>query len=197
MSEVRGTVLAVNGKSVNGKTIYEVAFSDGQTYATFNNVVADAAKRLQGQPAVAQTTAKQKGQYTNYYLDSIEPGEGAVQQSGAVAHGESTPSAIAIKEDYQRKMAPEVEQRVTRLSVIATAFGYAGQAGLTEEEALALARRLYKAAYFGEVKEAPVTHEPVPQAPPRAPEGASGAEVQAQVTEVFAEATAAPTTPEW
>ena len=178
MSEVRGTVLAVNGKNVNGKTIYEVAFSDGQTYATFNNTVADAAKRLQGQPAVAQTTAKQKGQYTNYYLDSIEPGEGAVQQA------ESTPSAIAIKEDYQRKMAPEVEQRVTRLSVIATAFGYAGAAGLDEEEALALARRLYKAAYFGTV-EPPVTHEP-----PRA-------DVEAQVAEVVGSASAGAGTPDW
>ena len=184
MSEVRGTVLAVNGKSVNGKTIYEMAFSDGQTYATFNNSVADAAKRLQNQPAVIQVTEKQKEKngvvYTNYYLESVEPGEGAVQ------HAESTPAAIAIKEDYQRKMAPEVEQRVTRLSVIATAFGYAGQAGLDEQEALALAKRLYNVAYYGKPSEPvatqhPVTHEPAPE------------KIQEQVAEVLG----SPTTPEW
>lgn len=186
MSEVRGTVLAVNGKSVNGKTIYEVAFSDGQTYATFNNEKADAAKRLQGQPAVMQTTLKTVSKndkvYTNYYLDSIEPGIGATV-------AETTPQAIAIKEDYQRKMAPEVEQRVTRLSVIATAFQYAGAVGSSEEYALDLARRLYKIAYYGHIPEAngkvPDTHEPAPEV------------IKAQVAEVVGSAGAGAGTPDW
>lgn len=193
MSEVRGSVLGVNGKSVNGKTIYEVAFSDGQTYATFKNDIADTAKRLQGQPAVIQVTektvTKNGNVYTNHYLDSIEPGAGATPSGG-------TPQSIAIKEDYQRKMAPEVEQRVTRLSVIATAFAYAGAAGMDIEEALTLAKKLYKVAYYGETKiaEPPVT---VVDEPPRAsangaPDGVNGADVAAQVAEVVGAGT-----PDW
>jgi hypothetical protein len=178
MSEVRGTILAVNGKSTSKGTCYEVALSDGQTYSTFNNGIADAAKRLQGQPAIIQFTEKQttKGDkvYTNLYLESVEPGAGAV---------ETTPQAIAIKEDYQRKMAPEVEQRVTRLSVIATAFGYAGAIGADEDYALGLAKKLYQVAYYGKIQlggEPPVTYEPAPE------------EIAAQVAEVVGAGT-----PDW
>lgn len=180
MNEVRGTVLAVNGKSTGKGPIYEVAFSDGQTYATFKNEIADAAKRLQGQPAVIQVTSKTKGQYTNYYLDSIEPGQGAI---------EGAPTPIPVSTTNTGGRSPEVEQRIVRQNVLGTAFNYAAQMGESEEFALGLAKRLYQIAYYG--KEVPNTYEP-------APETMNGSEIQKQVAEVVGSASAGTsTTPDW
>lgn len=72
--DIVGQVLSVQGRPINsGKTIYEIAFGDGNTYVTFKGQLAEKANALKGQQASARVTVKQKGDFTNYYLDDIAP----------------------------------------------------------------------------------------------------------------------------
>jgi hypothetical protein len=196
--QITGSVLGVEGRSVNGKTIYDVAFSDGVKYATFKQPVADAAQRLVGQPAVADVTVKQKGQYMNYYLDEIAPGAGASQLPLAPAI-----SPIPVNTGVGR--SPEVEQRIVRQNVIGTAFNFiahvytgAGEEALAEAKghALALAKELYSHAFHGQAPHNGVfvgnTLDGVPGTQPR-----TSPEVAAQVNEVVGAPAVAVGTPDW
>lgn len=72
MSEIHGQIKAVNGKTTpTGKTVYEIEFSDGKTYATFKQDVAVEARAAIGSSVTAEVSEQQKGQYTNYYWNGI------------------------------------------------------------------------------------------------------------------------------
>jgi hypothetical protein len=56
-----------------GNTRYVVRSSDGDEYTTFREAIGEAAQRAKGSRARITYHEQQRGQYTNVYLDKIEP----------------------------------------------------------------------------------------------------------------------------
>ncbi len=56
-----------------GTTRYVLRDSEGNEYTTFRESIGEAAKGLDGQRARIEYHESQRGQYTNVYLDKIEP----------------------------------------------------------------------------------------------------------------------------
>jgi hypothetical protein len=56
-----------------GNVRYVVKDSQGNEYTTFREAIGDAAKRLEGARVHIEYHENQRGQYTNVYLDKVEP----------------------------------------------------------------------------------------------------------------------------
>jgi hypothetical protein len=56
-----------------GNVRYVVKDSEGNEYTTFREAIGDAAKRLEGARVHIEYHENQRGQYTNVYLDKVEP----------------------------------------------------------------------------------------------------------------------------
>lgn len=172
MQEIVGQVLGVTGRTTrNGKTAYDVAFSDGNTYTTFSPQLATQAQQLQGQAVSARVSVTQRGQYTNLNLEAIAPQGQLAPMAMPVQPGTAIPlptvgvpaqsaaqvAGIPIQQNGRGK-DPAVEQRIVRQNVLGTAFAFVGDLfqgtgpeALAEakEIALGLARELFHIAYYG------------------------------------------------
>jgi hypothetical protein len=60
-----------------GNVRYVVRDSEGNEYTTFREGIGEQAQRLEGQRARIEFHENQRGQYTNVYLDKVEPAEEA------------------------------------------------------------------------------------------------------------------------
>jgi hypothetical protein len=67
----------------SGNTRYVSKDANGTEYTTFREDIGERAKRLQGQRVRLEYHEERRGQYTNVYLDRIEPAEQAAGQAGA------------------------------------------------------------------------------------------------------------------
>ena len=56
-----------------GNTRYVVRDTDGNEYTTFREAIGERARQLQGQRVRIEFHENQRGQYTNVYLDKVEP----------------------------------------------------------------------------------------------------------------------------
>ena len=56
-----------------GNTRYVVRDGDGNEYTTFREAIGNKAQQLQGRRVRIEYHENQKGQYTNVYLDKVEP----------------------------------------------------------------------------------------------------------------------------
>jgi hypothetical protein len=56
-----------------GNVRYVVRDADGKEYTTFREGIGEAAKRAEGRRARIEYHENQRGQYTNVYLDKVEP----------------------------------------------------------------------------------------------------------------------------
>jgi hypothetical protein len=56
-----------------GNIRYVARDSDGKEYTTFREGIGEAAKRAEGRRARIEYHENQRGQYTNVYLDKVEP----------------------------------------------------------------------------------------------------------------------------
>jgi hypothetical protein len=56
-----------------GTVRYVARDSDGNEYTTFRESIGEDAKRFEGQRARIEYHESQRGQYTNVYLDKVEP----------------------------------------------------------------------------------------------------------------------------
>jgi len=157
--DIQGTVLNVAGRSTKtGKTVYDISFSDGVVYSTFDNALATQAQGLQGQPVVINGEVRQNGQYTNHNLIAIRAAAGGlVAGPGASPSLPLGASIIPIAPATQgRGRDPEVEARIVRQSSMATAFNFvghvlsgSGEYDNAKETALALAKELFGHAFHG------------------------------------------------
>jgi hypothetical protein len=59
-----------------GTTRFVLRDAGGNEYTTFRERIGAAAKKLEGSPARIKFHEQQRGEYTNVYLDSIEPAAG-------------------------------------------------------------------------------------------------------------------------
>lgn len=154
-TEVQGTILSATGRGVSGgRTIYDIAFSDGVKYTTFDGQIAGQASALVGQPVIATVTTKQSqdGRYTNHYFEGVRSGNGAAPQAAPVPAVVTAPVATApvpvIDPD-------EKDRKLTRMFALKAAFAFVGSAyegtgpeGVAEgaEVAFKLAAELYAKA---------------------------------------------------
>lgn len=172
MQDVPGSVLGVTGRQTrNGRTVYEVAFSDGNKYSTFDPNLATKAQQLQGQAVSARVEITQNGQYTNFNLKDIAPqGQlpamampapaGMAIPIAGVAPAAGIPMQQPAQQGGGKGFTEDDKVRITKLAVLATAFDFvgnllsgAGPDGLEEGVDLAetLAKRLYEQARAHEV----------------------------------------------
>ncbi len=56
-----------------GNVRYVMRDADGKEYTTFREAIGEAAKRAEGRRARIEFHENQRGQYTNVYLDKVEP----------------------------------------------------------------------------------------------------------------------------
>jgi hypothetical protein len=56
-----------------GNTRYVVRDTDGNEYTTFREAIGERARQLEGQRVRIEFHENQRGQYTNVYLDKVEP----------------------------------------------------------------------------------------------------------------------------
>jgi hypothetical protein len=76
-----------------GNVRYVVRDSDGNEYTTFREGIGEEAKRLEGERVRIEYHENQRGQYTNVYLDKVEPAP-ADQAAGGDA-GRTDPDEAA------------------------------------------------------------------------------------------------------
>jgi hypothetical protein len=65
-----------------GNIRYVVRDADGKEYTTFREGIGEAAKRAEGRHARIEYHESQRGQYTNVYLDKVEPLPAAAEPDG-------------------------------------------------------------------------------------------------------------------
>jgi hypothetical protein len=200
-TDIVGTILSVLGRATsNGKTIYDIAFSDGNTYTTFDGKVAGKAQALQGQQVSARVKAQQKGQYTNLYFNDVElvgqlppqaqpAAAGTPVQVPGVANAIPVTPAPAIpmvqNESEQKKNARIAIQTATKVAgnVVASLFQGAGPEALEDagDAVETLAKRFYGFFSGGSQQAASVAAQPVQAQTPEAVAAELNAEVPGAV----------------
>lgn len=116
-SVVQGQVLGVTGRTTrNGKTLYDVAFSDGNKYTVFEPGLATQAQQLMGQQVSARVSVKQNGQYTNYNLEEIAP----AGQLGPVAMPAPAGAPLPAIPMQAQPDPAEKDRRISKLSVLSS-----------------------------------------------------------------------------
>jgi hypothetical protein len=110
-----------------GNTRYVVRDSDGNEYTTFREAIGERAQQLEGQRVSIEHQENQRGQYTNRYLDKVEPaaedppGDSADTDADEAAWrtaveaapwlvGESEPHDEVPPEELYEKLKPFKEQ---------------------------------------------------------------------------------------
>jgi len=160
-SEIAGNVLSATPRVTgSGKTVYDIAFSDGNTYATFDTAIYSKAAGLIGQAATARVKVgpnPKNPQYINYYLNDIAP-QGQLSATSAPV---ALPAPTAPRPQQGGGMSAEDKARVTWLSCVSSAAQSVAGSGAGSVEILAIARELYGAAARGEYKQAEQQPEPV------------------------------------
>lgn len=74
-----------------GNTRFVVRDADGKEYTTFREAIGEAAKRAEGRRAHIAYHENQRGQYTNVYLDKVDPLPDDVGETG----GDTDPDEAA------------------------------------------------------------------------------------------------------
>jgi hypothetical protein len=112
----------------SGNTRFVVRDQDGNEYTTFRESIGEAAQRLEGRRARIEYHENKRGQYTNVYLDKVEPAPEAPAGSGGADTdpdeaawrtaveaapwlvGESEPREEVPPEDLYEKLKPFKER---------------------------------------------------------------------------------------
>ena len=206
--DISGQVLSVVGRNVNvtkgprpgAKVIYDVAFSDGNTWTTWTASVATEAMKLKESGAQADLRGEVtvNGEFTNYKLLEIAPTgqlaaaavETILPVGSAIPLNGAPGPVIPIAPPSPGGMNPERESKIVKQSCLSTAFNFVGLLfqGTGEETspidkvgtAFDLAKKLYAEVYG---------QQNVAQSP---------TEVAAQVNQVIPEAVSVGAgTPDW
>ncbi len=82
-----------------GNVRYVVKDAEGNEYTTFREGIGDEAKRLQGTRVRIEYHENQRGQYTNVYLDKVEPApeEPASEGAGAASDADEAAWRTAVE----------------------------------------------------------------------------------------------------
>jgi len=81
----------------NGNTRYVLRDEDGNEYTTFKEPIARQALEAEGGRARIQYHEQQRGEFTNVYLDAVEPLGDARDDGGRVAHADEVAWNTAVE----------------------------------------------------------------------------------------------------
>lgn len=93
MSREHADVILAKVRAVDtprGNVRYVATDADGNEYSTFREDIGERAQQLQGRRVRLEFHQERRGQYTNVYLDKVEPAE-----RGAAAAGDTDPQEAA------------------------------------------------------------------------------------------------------
>lgn len=189
--DIVGRILSVLGRPTrNGKTIYDIAFSDGVKYTTFDGTLAEKANGLVGQDVSARVKSEKKGNYDNHYLNDVAP-QGQLQAApvaaGTTVTGipmQATPvSTIPIQQGDPEKDAKIAKAVAVKAAVPIVAALFQGAGPETLPEALETLETASKSIYGlltgSQGAQAVVPAEQTPEAVAAAVNEAAGQEVVA------------------
>jgi hypothetical protein len=114
----------------NGSVRYVVRDTDGDEYTTFRERIGESAKALEGRRVQIEYHEEQRGQYTNVYLDKVEPAAAEADDTAADTDpseaawrtavdaapwlvGESQPHEAVPPDELYEKLKP-FKERVAR-----------------------------------------------------------------------------------
>lgn len=162
MPEYTGQVLGVSSKTVgqNGNTQYTIAFSNGNSYSTFNYEIAQKANiaAASGTAVKLVTALKPKKQGGGFWEnadnvlapDAFTGGDSSIDTT----QGASVPPIPVEAPQNGNGGASGASkfrepEQIARQEALAVAFAYASQADMLSDEAFGLAEAIYNAAYYG------------------------------------------------
>jgi hypothetical protein len=162
MPEYTGQVLGVSSKSVGAKqtTQYTIAFSNGNSYSTFDYPVAQKAQiaAASGTTVTLVTALKPKRDGNGYWenADNILTenkslgGQSTIDTSQAAS---LPPIPVEAPQNGNGGVSGASKfrepEQIARQEALAVAFNYASQADMLAEEAFALAGQIFETAYNG------------------------------------------------
>jgi hypothetical protein len=99
----------------SGNVRYAVRDADGNEYTTFREAIGDKARALEGQRVRIEYHEEQRGQFTNVYLDKVEPAPAAAAGEGSDTDPEEAAWRTAVdaapwlvgESDPQAKTSPD------------------------------------------------------------------------------------------
>jgi len=170
-ADIQGQILGVTGRtSKSGQhQMFDVAFSDGNKYTTFDQGLANKASQYVNQQVTARVSVEQNGKYTNYNLVDFAPaGASLPAQAQPAAAGtpiQVAPQPVVIPQQQESKKFTEADAtRITKLACLGSAVELVGQLvqGAGPEAvneamdlALAVSRKFYSEARSHEAPDAP------------------------------------------
>jgi hypothetical protein len=83
-------------KTRSGTIRYVIRDADGNEYTTFRESIGQRAQQLQGKPVRIEFHEQQRGQYTNVYLDKVEPAPPGAAGAGADSDPEEAAWRTAV-----------------------------------------------------------------------------------------------------
>ena len=162
MPEYTGQVLGVSSKSVGAKqtTQYTIAFSNGNSYSTFDYPVAQKAQiaAASGTTVTLVTALKPKRDGNGYWenADNILTenkslgGQSTIDTSQAAS---LPPIPVEAPQNGNGGVSGASKfrepEQIARQEALTAAFNYAAQADMLPREAFSLAHDIYRAAYEG------------------------------------------------
>lgn len=148
MQLINGVVLSIGSKSGTGRnnrpyTKFDIQFSDGKNWSTFDATIAGKATSLQGQPATIIGQVTQRGEFTNYDLLDIGP-EGSLSLPEGVENTTNgfTPQNIPGVSDADNKRRSKEQVRWESAIIAATNLPN-DMDNITLDYVLDLAKRIY------------------------------------------------------
>lgn len=148
---INGVILGVGSQSgtssKTGKpyTRFDINFSDGKTYTTFEPEISSTASTLQGQPVSMDVSVVQNGNFTNYYVNRVG-------LEGSLGEATENTQQNNILQNNSAEMVPADEKKrskeqIARESALIAAFSCPVPISETNiYERMELAKRIYRAA---------------------------------------------------
>lgn len=132
MSEVTVTLNDVESRDVTARgepaTVYSFKTSDGRKYTTFKRDVAVPGSQLRGRLVTIDYKEQQKGEYTNYYLNSIKLADtGEVAETVRVTTADSAVEKVFGPSDKDTSIARAVALKAAVETAVGLQLGDADQ----------------------------------------------------------------------
>lgn len=137
MATINTIIERVNPRDVNTQrgpsVVYDVYLGDGTKAATFDSDLGRKAQSLVGRMVRVELTSKQKGEYTNVYLDSVESADMSADGAYDAPTPATTPQMYegTTTHDQQQATAQDATAaRIARTSALKMAIDVGIAAGL-------------------------------------------------------------------
>lgn len=144
MAYVVNVIDSIEEKSTSRGPVWEATLADGTKVSTFDEDIAGQLEEFEGQAARLEIETTTKGQYTNHYVNGVEPAPaGAAKTAKKAGRGKTQAAGKSSSGRSSDRTSPPdpTGERIARTSGIKIASDFAIAAELDEPD-LELARRI-------------------------------------------------------